>query len=132
MGDGMNPELLWIRAKCECEIFGNTKYIEYHMAYSDLIDDDGYPTDECLEIVKRWSYTQEFELFRFIEGLWEFHDFGWHVEEEKDMHKFFISTGGWSGNESLISALQGNWMIWHSTWEQSRRGGHYIFEIEKD
>ena len=45
------------------------------------------------------------------------------------LHLFRISTGGWSGNESIIRAMERNGMMWHLNWVQSRRGGHYIFEI---
>lgn len=38
------------------------------------------------------------------------------------------STGGWSGNESIIGAMQKNRMVWNFLWEQSRRGGHYVFD----
>ena len=39
----------------------------------------------------------------------------------------YISTGGWSGNEDLIGAMQNNAMLWIMTWVSSRRGGHYTF-----
>lgn len=40
-----------------------------------------------------------------------------------------LHTGGWSGNEVIISALLQNRMfitMWYKKWE---RGGHYYFEI---
>jgi len=42
-----------------------------------------------------------------------------------------ISTGGWSGNESIIHEMQENSMMWHLNWVQSCRGGHYIFELRE-
>ena len=44
----------------------------------------------------------------------------------------YISTAGWSGNESIIYAMQNNKsMLWNLTWVQSRRGGHHIFELKE-
>jgi hypothetical protein len=48
------------------------------------------------------------------------------------VQRFDISTAGWSGNESLIRAMEKNSFMWATTWVQSRRGGHYIFEIDND
>ncbi len=44
--------------------------------------------------------------------------------------QYTISTYGWSGNELIIAALQDRLYFWDSCWVQSRRGGHYIFQIE--
>lgn len=45
--------------------------------------------------------------------------------------RMYYSTGGWSGHEELISELEGTW-FWMFCWVQSRRGGHYIFEIKPE
>jgi len=38
-----------------------------------------------------------------------------------------LHTGGWSGNEEIIRAMQDNRVWWGMFWESSRRGGHYEF-----
>lgn len=48
------------------------------------------------------------------------------------IRRYRISTGGWSGNEELLMALQANHMAWTWTWISSRVGGHYVFEVRKD
>jgi hypothetical protein len=40
-----------------------------------------------------------------------------------------LHTFGWSGNESIVDALDKNVLFWMTCWEQSNRGGHYKFEI---
>lgn len=121
----------WARAQMESQRYSDFKYIEYHLIHSDLLDDDGYPTDEALEIIKRWPMFQYKELFEFIRGLWHLRDWGWREEAIEGGIRYSISTAGWSGNEALIQALQHNRnFAWLMTWYQSRRGGHYIFEVK--
>lgn len=96
------------------------------------IDIYDYPSDEHLESIREWSGSWR-ELMTLVRELWWKANLrGWctaHiVNEMDDVLKYEISTGGWSGNESLVEALQENTMFWLSCWQQSRRGGHYIFE----
>lgn len=105
---------------------------------SDFVDEDGYPTDRALEAIEKWHWDDIPGWFKFIEGLWAYHDFGWNEKDEphdwdkdKIVHRYYISTAGWSGNESIIRAMQKNEMMWHLNWVQSRRGGHYIFELKE-
>jgi hypothetical protein len=121
----------WVKAKIESQQFSDCKYLEYHLMHSDLQDDDGYPTDEALEVIERWPMFQNKELFEFIHGLWWCPEWGWQEERIEDVTRYNISTAGWSGNESLVQALQHNHnFAWLMTWYQSRRGGHYIFEVK--
>jgi hypothetical protein len=110
--------------------------VKHLMQDDDLVDEDGYPTDNALEIVRIWHWIDAKGYFEFIRSIWWAPDWGWKEKDEphdfqKDqmVHRYYISTGGWSGNESIIRAMQENQMMWTFNWVQSRRGGHYIFEM---
>lgn len=87
--------------------------------------DDGYPTEEELTRIKEWDYKDFVGLMEFLGELWDYKDFGWKQND----YTYTLSTAGWSGNESLIDALQENSMFWTVCWQSSRRGGHYVFTI---
>jgi hypothetical protein len=107
----------------------------------DALDDDGYPTQEALDVIEKWvDFTEKGkrEWFEFINSIWHLKSWGWSSGEATDEHDnrrkitlFEISTAGWSGNESIIAAMQQNF-LWTITWVQSRRGGHYTFEIQHE
>lgn len=107
--------------------------------HNELLDDDGYPTDAALDAIRLWHWIDAKGWFKFIEGLWHLRSWGWKEKDEphdwdkdKIVHRYYISTAGWSGNESIIRAMQQNeFMLWTLNWEQSRRGGHYIFELKE-
>jgi hypothetical protein len=105
---------------------------------SEWLDEDGYPTAELLDLIEHWNYLALSELFEFIKPLWRFADSGYWKECEsideitgKKSYCYHLSTAGWSGNESIIHAMQVNRLVWSLTWVQSRRGGHYIFELRE-
>ena len=99
---------------------------------SAMLDDDGYPTDEALELISNWDVKDIPGWFAFVQSLWALTQ--WKIEDathditDRPITRYTMSTGGWSGNEDLIGAMQRNWLMWNVTWVQSRRGGHYIFE----
>jgi len=102
----------------------------------DWLDEDGYPTEEAIKRIAEWDYKEGWLPFmQFIRDLWAYADWGWEQERKADdIHEypgteFRISTAGWSGNESLIGAMQQNRMFWAFNWVQSRRGGHFIFFV---
>lgn len=91
-----------------------------------------YPTDEEIARVKSWEFKRrgafgEFmEYVRSIGNYWTWPDpFGWNQEGRV----YHISTGGWSGNEEILGAMQENWIFWAVCWQEHRRGGHYKFEL---
>jgi len=107
----------------------------------DLLDEDGYPTYAALEIIKIWDWNDAKGWFDFIQSIWHLKSWGWNEYDEPHewsesekyknvmVHRYNISTAGWSGNESIIRAMQSNEMLWDLNWVESRRGGHYIFEL---
>ena len=107
---------------------------------SEWLDEDGYPTDVALDRIEYWSYNDPKGWFEFIFSIWlDFDSWGWkekdepHDQKENTMaHRYYISTSGWSGNEDIIRAMQQNHVLWSDTWVQSRRGGHYIFEVKDE
>jgi hypothetical protein len=103
----------------------------------EMLDDDGYPTDEALEIIEIWHWNDAKGWFDFIHSIWHLASWGWKEGEaideitNKKTWCYYVSTAGWSGNESIIRAMQKNDWMWHLNWVQSRRGGHYIFELRE-
>ena len=105
----------------------------------DYLDEDGYPTDLACECIRAWHWSDKAGFMSFIKNIWHLAEWGWsEVDEPHDwkageiVRRFHVSTAGWSGNESLIRAMKENTMLWHLLWVQSRRGGHYIFEIDRE
>lgn len=109
-----------------------------------------YPSEESLEFIEKWdlidtSHKKVHALLDFVEELWKYHDrFCWYkslyrkpyklvkpdgTPDKTKYRKLYLSTGGWSGNESIIASLRGNFIFWTMCWEKSVRGGHYWFII---
>lgn len=103
------------------------------------MDEDGYPTAEFLERITAFK-PFDGDVFAFMASLrdeWAYADSGYWKEEDDpeepyllDQRKYAISTAGWSGNESIIQALQENpnyfWMLF---WFSIQRGGHYVLKV---
>lgn len=102
----------------------------------EWLDEDGYPTEDALELIEKWHFNDAKGWFNFIHNIWYMPGWGWGEGEDKHdfykdrkVYRYDVSTAGWSGNESIIRAMERNSMMWHLNWVQSRRGGHYIFEL---
>lgn len=88
--------------------------------------EDGYPTEEELDYIKNYDLIQGNvkELLDYIEERWWMSDWGFHLTGKRVL-RLQLSTGGWSGNESIIDALQSNFVFWSMYWRKTVRGGHY-------
>lgn len=96
-----------------------------------MSDEYGYPTEEEIARIKGWKFPADgtFEQFmdyvKSVGHYWPADTFGWSHEGRE----YEVSTGGWSGNEEIIAAMQDNFLFWAMCWRQSRRGGHHTFTI---
>lgn len=97
-----------------------------------------YPTEEELEKIRKWDWKDDgfFALAEYILNLWHFPDWATYREMTKNDHEqeyreLRLATAGWSGNESIISALNHNQMFNALCWQSSHRGGLHIYHIRK-
>lgn len=88
-------------------------------------DRHGYPTEDTCQTIKVWPVEDVDGFVQFVIESW--HDTGriWH-DDNNDLH---MATGGWSGNESIIQAMQENYILWGRLWKSSHRGGKFVFEL---
>lgn len=92
-------------------------------------DECGYPSDDTLDCVSKLSPLEHdaWEIVDYILSIWIWGEMMAKIDKDKGC--FQISTGGWSGNEDIITALQKS-LFWMCYWRQTRCGGHYWFEIK--
>lgn len=95
------------------------------------LDADGYPTDALLDKIANFRGTPR-ALVDLLSQVWA------HTPPQVTKVPDFLSrevleidcvTHGWSGNESLIEALQPT-LFWLVFWESSHRGGRYTFRVK--
>lgn len=94
----------------------------------ELIDEDGYPTEEALAHLRTFHGTAE-DLVAYVRSL--MHNGRSVLEEVTDDYgrpekRLTLITGGWSGCESVVSALSET-MFHLMFWESSFRGGKHTF-----
>jgi len=130
----MNEKFDEAMSEYEKQVEADKKIVAELLFNADFLDDDGYPTEDALTIIEKWSWEDSTGWFEFIKSIWHLRSWGWSecevIDEVTDKRGwcYYISTAGWSGNESIIRSMEKNDMLWALTWVQSRRGGHYIFQ----
>lgn len=105
------------------------------MADDPELTEHDYPTDEALERIRKAKSPRE--ALELAERAWHW-DGGatrkLRPEERKivthgddDGQEFIrFATGGWSGNEDIIRALNDNLLV---RWQLSASGGLHIYEL---
>lgn len=88
-----------------------------------------YPTEEDLDRIRKWTDTPH-ELMAFVKSIW-WMEYGWYETDDDGDRIYGMSTGGWSGNEEIVDALDDGMSgtFWRNYWHSTRRGGHYEFCI---
>jgi hypothetical protein len=84
-------------------------------------------TENDVRRLREWSLDDPKGWLEFARSLWWMADWGWPELEG------IVSTGGWSGNEDIIDVMRSahDGLLWHQVWQQTRRGGHYMFVLPK-
>ena len=95
-------------------------------------DADGYPTEETLQYIEKYQDVHNpRRLVEFIGKAWHWPELAkWDDKSEVFPATLELHTGGWSGNEVIVSALErSDSLFWSFYWQKSERGGHYYFEL---
>lgn len=96
-------------------------------------DRDGYPTDKSLRTIIKWTchwegtdiHVAQRPLLEAVVEAWEYPE----SAQEVRPGVFTFATGGWSGNEDLMAALENNALI-RACWDKLYLpGGLYVFCI---
>ena len=97
-----------------------------------MIDHNGYPTEETLKKIAAFDILKD-DPITFTEYLCDNWVNGYPPEWNKETGCLQLSTGGWSGCESVIAALKATPFpsFWTLYWYQSRAGGHHWFEVRR-
>lgn len=97
------------------------------------MNDDGYPEDAELEQIRTWSPGPKWSgsepwlgILGLVYDAWN-HDMG---RADWSGQILTLVTGGWSGNEEVLGALEDNRCARSMLWLSSHRGGRYTFGIK--
>ncbi len=93
---------------------------------------DDYPSLEELSSIEKWpleKYTDYVDLAEFIVAIWHYGG-EWATLKGKRVKTLRLATGGWSGNEDIIRALDKNFMFGQVCWQMSKRGGLHIYKFK--
>lgn len=90
----------------------------------DVLGDDGYPSEQELNRIRAWPYNDLVGWFDYIKPRWN-----WAATKFVDNNPglWVLYTGGWSGNEDIIRAMQANVVLWQICWYSNYKGGKYVF-----
>ena len=96
-----------------------------------------YPSEETLDRIRNFDIFEHKvggnsldnlpQLIELIFRNWEYSDWGFIYHPDTGCLE--LHTAGWSGNESVIAALEETVGFWSMFWRKSTCGGHYWFKL---
>jgi len=102
----------------------------------DDLDSEGmgemndYPSERFLGWIETYDVLKDgpCDLVRVIKAEWQWSDYIRWYPRTKTLK---VSTGGWSGHESIMVALQKNILFFPIFWRATVAGGHYTFRLKE-
>ena len=99
------------------------------IADDPMLGDNGYPHEDELRRIREWPWEGGFRgLMEYVRLRWAYADNGYWTQQGD---RFRIATAGWSGNESLIGAMEDNWMFQSLCAVSWHKGGLYIYDVQE-
>lgn len=103
-------------------------------------DRGGYPTDETLEAIEKWPITSQADCAKLLEFVEKTLHPVYGVIRKKlgtnilnePIRMYELATGGWPGNESIVSSLERNFAFHAFCWESDHRGGLHVFHVQRE
>lgn len=95
----------------------------------NILDADNCLTPEVFEYLRTWTPEPNLDfapLMDFVGYIWCYPDCYYADPHNRT---YSVLTGGWSGNEAVIEALQQNALFWSLCWMSSHRGGKHVFVL---
>jgi len=95
--------------------------------------ESGYPEKKELQFIREFDLTKNSPavLIEYMRERWRWPDY---LSIQSTGNGFWVEmhTGGWSGNEEMIEALQANCLFFPLYWKKTMAGGHYYFKIKEN
>jgi len=98
-----------------------TLYVEF--------DAYGYPTERALNAIETFKIQKLSDSKTLIDHCAELWNEYGTCDTVNGLYTF--TTGGWSGNESILGAMTLNRMFWGLSWYSSTVGGKYEFKVKQ-
>lgn len=92
---------------------------------SECLDENGYPHERCLSAIVEWPIGDDPGFWDHVADCWNT-DYG-SIELDAARAEIRFVTGGWSGNEDVIGAIEENSIAYSRYWFRSERGGVHVF-----
>lgn len=101
-------------------------------------DAQGYPTEESLEAIAKIECNTTLKRKQILDEVFDAWNLSYGTAKRIDKRygpnnftcKYTFTTGGWSGNECLITAIKENFSLWVRVWVESSRGGKVKLVVE--